>query len=93
MDRRHALAALAVGPWLPALQRGDPPPGEASRHTFDRFETLPNIEINEFAFAEAPWRAELIDPPEAFDRGHLTVSDRPGFGIRLNDALVRRLAP
>lgn len=54
---------------------------------------LPNIEINEFAFAEAPWRAELIDPPEAFDRGHLTVSDRPGFGIRLNDALARRLAP
>lgn len=53
---------------------------------------LPNIEINEFAFAEAPWRAELIDPPEAFDRGHLTVSDRPGFGARLNDALIRRLA-
>lgn len=53
---------------------------------------LPNIEINEFAFAEAPWRAELIDPPEAFDRGHLAVSDRPGFGIRLNDALIRRLA-
>jgi galactonate dehydratase len=53
---------------------------------------LPNIEINEFAFGEAPWRAELIDPPEAFDRGHLTVGDRPGFGIRLNEALVRRLA-
>lgn len=53
---------------------------------------LPNIEINECAFAEAPWRAELIDPPEAFDRGHLAVSDRPGFGARLNDALIRRLA-
>ena len=53
---------------------------------------LPNIEINEFAFAEAPWRAELIDPPEALDRGHLAVSDRPGFGARLNDALIRRLA-
>jgi galactonate dehydratase len=53
---------------------------------------LPNIEINEFAFGEAPWRAELIDPPEVFDRGHLTVGDRPGFGIRLNEALVRRLA-
>jgi galactonate dehydratase len=52
---------------------------------------LPNIEINEFAFGEAPWRADLIDPPEAFDAGHLAVSDRPGFGIRLNDALVRRL--
>lgn len=53
---------------------------------------LPNIEINEFAFGEAPWRADLIDPPEAFDAGHLTVTDRPGFGIRLNDQLVQRLA-
>lgn len=54
---------------------------------------LPNIEINEFAFGEAPWRAELTDPPEAFDAGHLTPSDRPGFGVRLHDDLVRRLAP
>jgi galactonate dehydratase len=53
---------------------------------------LPNIDINEFAFNEAPWRAELIDPPEAFDAGHLAMADRPGFGIRLNEALVRRLA-
>ena len=53
---------------------------------------LPNIEINELAFAEAPWRAELIDPPEAFERGHLALSDRPGFGIRLNETLLRRLA-
>ena len=49
-------------------------------------------DINEFAFGEAPWRAELIDPPEAFDAGHLSPSERPGFGIRLNDDLLRRLA-
>lgn len=52
---------------------------------------IPNCEINEFAFAEAPWRSELIDPPESFEQGYLRISDRPGFGIRLNDTLVRRL--
>jgi galactonate dehydratase len=52
--------------------------------------TLPNFEINEFAFAEVPWRAELIDPPETFDKGHLSVGDRPGFGITLNERIVRQ---
>lgn len=51
---------------------------------------LPNFEINEFAFAEASWRADLIEPPESFDKGHLTVSERPGFGIALNEKIIRQ---
>ena len=51
---------------------------------------LPNFDINEFAFAEVPWRAELTDPPESFTKGHLGVSERPGFGITLNEKIVRQ---
>ena len=54
--------------------------------------TVPNCEINEFAFAEVPWRADLTEPPESFDKGHLTVSERPGFGITLNERIIRQFA-
>ena len=53
---------------------------------------LPNCEINEFAYAEVPWRAELIVPPEHFDNGRLTIDEQPGFGIQLNDKIVRQFA-
>lgn len=54
--------------------------------------TLPNCEINEFAFAEVPWRADVTVPPESFDKGRLTVSERPGFGITLNEKIIRQFA-
>ncbi|HUA85710.1 MAG TPA: mandelate racemase/muconate lactonizing enzyme family protein [Bryobacteraceae bacterium] len=47
--------------------------------------TLPNFLILEFSFGEVPWRAELIDPPEDAAHGRLTVTQRPGLGIRLNE--------
>lgn len=51
---------------------------------------LPNFDILEFSFGEVPWRAELIDPPEVIERSHLTLPDRPGFGVRLNDREVKK---
>ncbi len=50
---------------------------------------LPNFNILEFAFGEIPWRSELIDPPELIEKSHLTLSERPGFGITLNDKTVK----
>jgi galactonate dehydratase len=32
----------------------------------------------------------LTDPPESFTKGHLSVSERPGFGITLNEKIVRQ---
>jgi galactonate dehydratase len=51
---------------------------------------LPNFEILEFSHGEAPWRAELIDPPEALEKGMLALSARPGFGVRLNETTAAR---
>lgn len=53
--------------------------------------TLPNFSILEFTFGDAPWRAELLDPPEPIERGGmLRLSERPGFGHKLNMATVKR---
>jgi len=54
--------------------------------------TLPNFQIVELGFGEVPWRAELIDPPEILEKGYLTVPDRPGFGVTLNESTVRSQA-
>jgi galactonate dehydratase len=43
----------------------------------------------EYAWGEVPWRYELITPQERFVDGKLPVSDRPGFGIELNDEVVK----
>jgi galactonate dehydratase len=50
---------------------------------------IPNFEILEFQWNEVPWRGDLIDPPERFVSGSIAVPDGPGFGISLNDKLVR----
>ena len=51
---------------------------------------LPNFEILEYQWGEVPWRAELIDPPESIHEGKIRLSDRPGFGVELNDRVIAR---
>jgi galactonate dehydratase len=50
---------------------------------------LDNFRLLEFQWGEAPWRSDVVTPPERFENGTLQVSDRPGLGIELNDAVVR----
>lgn len=51
--------------------------------------TIPNYSILEFSHSDAPWRAELVDPPEPMRNGMLTVPDTPGLGYKLNPAMVK----
>ena len=54
---------------------------------------LSNFDILEYQWNEAPWRGDLIDPPERFSGGGvLDVPDGPGFGLTLNDTLAREHA-
>jgi galactonate dehydratase len=46
--------------------------------------TVTNFLILEYAWGEADWRADLLDPPERIENGHLILSDEPGLGHRLN---------
>ena len=53
---------------------------------------MKNFRILEFQWGEIPWRSELVTPLEQFEAGFIQVPGRPGFGIRLNDKLVREHA-
>ena len=50
---------------------------------------LRNFRLLEFQWGEVGWRSDVVTPVEFFDRGTLHVSSRPGFGIDLNERLVR----
>ncbi len=51
--------------------------------------TLSNFLILEYAWGEVQWRTDLLDPPEEIEDGYLIVSDRPGLGHRLNEAILK----
>ncbi len=52
--------------------------------------TLRNFYILEYAWGEVDWRADLLEPRERIEDGHLIVNDEPGLGHRLNWALVNQ---
>jgi len=83
------IAALAQGAGIPVAPHGPASPvgNVAAAHVCA---TLPNFHILEFSYGEVPWRAEVIDPPEALDRGHIVLSARPGLGIELNEKTLQK---
>jgi galactonate dehydratase len=50
---------------------------------------LKNFRLLEFQWGEIDWRHEVLAPHEIFERGTIQVPERPGFGIELNDRVVR----
>jgi galactonate dehydratase len=50
---------------------------------------LRNFRLLEFQWGETEWRQDLLNPPERFENGAIHVPDRPGFGIELNENVVR----
>ena len=50
---------------------------------------LRNFRLLEFQWGEASWRSEVLEPAERFVNGSIAVPSRPGFGIELNDRVVR----
>lgn len=85
------IAAMAEGAGLRVSPHGPTSPvgGVAAAHVCA---TLPNFLILEHSFGEVPWRPEVIEPPEWIERGVLSVPDRPGLGVELNERTLRRYA-
>jgi len=53
---------------------------------------VPNFLVLEFHGREIPWWNDLCDGDEPFiDNGWMTVSERPGIGVELNDAVAKTL--
>ena len=76
-------AKLKVSPHGPASPVGN----VVSAHVGS---TMPNFLILELSYGEVPWRADLIDPPERITKSCLPLTDRPGFGISLNEKTVAK---
>lgn len=86
------IAAMAEGAGLLVSPHGPASPvgNMAAAHVCA---TLPNFQILELAHGEAPWRAELVVPPEEIDKGRLTVPERSGIGYELNEPTIRKYSP
>ena len=91
MAERKNIAAIAQGAGLEISPHGPASP-VGSIVAAQLASTLPNFKILEYAYGEVPWRADLIDPPEDTSRGHAHVSDRPGWGITLNQRVADQYA-
>jgi galactonate dehydratase len=48
-----------------------------------------NFRLLEFQWGEVEWRQDVLNPPERFKDGTIAVPDRPGFGVELNEKVVR----
>ena len=83
------VSALAESYGIPVSPHGPASPiGNAAAAQVSA--TLPNFLILKLGFGEVPWRAELVNPPEQFEKGATTLTDRPGLGIELNDKIARQ---
>lgn len=48
----------------------------------------PNVESLELQWGEVDWRSDLLEPPELIVDGRMSIPDRPGFGIDLDESAV-----
>jgi galactonate dehydratase len=53
---------------------------------------MSNFRILEMQWGEVPWRGEVLDPPETFVNGEIAVPTTPGFGVTLNEEVVKKYA-
>lgn len=83
------ISAMAEGAGLKTSPHGPASPvgNIAAAHVCA---TMANFLILEYSYGEVPWRAELLDPPEQIVDSALPLSDRPGFGVTLNDRTLAR---
>ena len=50
---------------------------------------MKNANYLELQYGEVDWRSDVLIPPERFTRGTIEIPDRPGFGVALNDEVIR----
>lgn len=50
---------------------------------------MKNASYLELQYGEVDWRSEVLRPSERFAGGTIEIPDRPGFGVTLNDEVIR----
>jgi galactonate dehydratase len=48
-----------------------------------------NVNYLELQYGEADWRPDVLTPRERFVDGTIGISDRPGLGVELDEAVIR----
>lgn len=82
------ISAMAEGAGMPSSPHGPASP-VGNMAAAQVCATLANFQVLELGFGEVPWRGDLIEPPEVFEKGGLLkVPDRPGLGIAINEKVA-----
>jgi galactonate dehydratase len=50
---------------------------------------LGNFNFLELQWGEVTWRKDLLNPPEIFKDGSIRVPEQPGFGVELDEGVIR----
>ena len=50
---------------------------------------MKNVNYLELQYGEVGWRSDVVSPAEQFVDGTIEIPDRPGFGVSLNDDVIR----
>jgi galactonate dehydratase len=50
---------------------------------------MKNVNYLELQYGETAWRSDVLNPPERFVDGFIEVPDRPGFGVALQEDVIR----
>ena len=83
----HQVAAMAAARGIPTAPHGPFGP-VVTAASAQAMAAHPEFLILEYAWGEAPWREELIQPAERIVGGRLAVNAKPGLGIELDAAVV-----
>ena len=83
----HQVAAMAAARGIPTAPHGPFGP-VATAAAAQTMAAHPEFLILEYAWGEAPWRAQLIQPAERIAGGRLAVADAPGLGVELDMEVV-----
>jgi len=88
----HKIAAMADTYYVPMAPHNAAGPicTLASAHVMA---SIPNFFRLEFFINDAPWRDTVIKPALEVKNGHLALSDAPGLGVELDDAVLQAHPP
>lgn len=50
---------------------------------------MKNVNYLELQYGEVGWRSDVLTPSERFLKGTIEIPDRPGFGVALNEDVIR----
>lgn len=78
------IAALADTYYIPFAPHNPSGP-VACAATLQLAACCPNFHILEIMYDDVPWRAEVTDENLLYENGLITIPDKPGLGVELNE--------